>query len=110
MEVDEGLDVARLDLHDAPCHGGEQQHLHPEGRGDHRAACRGVGAAGEHVQQITQPHEGEDAAVTGEHLGQQLQVEIVGDLMQHQLHGAHRIGAEEQPAEADQVESHEDTG
>lgn len=45
---------------------------HPEGRGDHRAACRGVGAAGEHVQQITQPHEGEDAAVTGEHLGQQL--------------------------------------
>ena len=30
--------------------------------------------------------------------------------MQHQLHGAHRIGAEEQPAEADQVESHEDTG
>ena len=40
MEVDEGLDAARLDLHDAPCHGGEQQHLHPEGRGAHRAACR----------------------------------------------------------------------
>lgn len=84
LEVDEGLDVARLDLHDAPDHRGGQQHLQRERcAGDH-PLCGGIDAGGQEVQQVARGDKGEDAGVSGHDLRDHRRVEVVEDLVEHQ--------------------------
>ena len=63
LEIDERLDVRRLDLHHAPDHPSGEQDLHDRRRGGDDALGRAVGRGGKHVQRVARTHQQEDAQV-----------------------------------------------
>ena len=107
MEVDERLDIARLDLHHQPDDARGQENLYDRRQGGDESLRPAVAAVGKHVQQVADADEQEDAGITFEHLGDDRRIEVRENLVEHQLHGFHRFGTEHQPSEADQIEGEE---
>jgi len=107
LEVDERLDIARLDLHHQPDDARGQENLYDRRQGGDESLRPAVAAVGKHVQQVADADEQEDAGITFEHLGDDRRIEVRENLVEHQLHGFHRFGTEHQPSEADQIEGEE---
>ena len=68
LEIYEGLDVARLDLHDAPDGEGHKRHLPPERGVDDAVADVDIDLLGQEVHGVAQHYEGEDGLVSLDHL------------------------------------------
>ena len=56
------------------------------------------------MQQVADRYQQEGSAVTAQNLRNELRIEGGKDLVQHQSGTLHRVGAEDEPAEADEVE------
>lgn len=109
LEIYEGLDVARLDLHDAPDGEGHKRHLPPERGVDDAVADVDIDLLGQEVHGVAQHYECEDGLVSLDHLRDDCRVEVVEYLVEHDVYGLHVLGAEEQPSEAYQIEREDDT-
>ena len=108
LKVDERLYVARFDLHHAPDHRGGHHYLQYQRGVGYQALCRAVDAARHEVEQVARTDQGEDARIARDDLRDHRDVEVEEYLVQHQFDGLHRLGAEHQPAQADEVEREDD--
>ena len=64
LEVDERLDIARLDLHHQPDDARGQENLYDRRQGGDESLRPAVAAVGKHVQQVADADEQEDAGIT----------------------------------------------
>jgi len=110
LKVDERLYVARLDLHHAPDHRRRHDDLQDQRRVRHQPLREAVRASGHQVEQEACGDQGEGARIAGDDLRDHRGVEVVENLVKHQLDGLHRLGAEHQPPQTDEVEREEDAG
>ena len=107
LEIDKRLYVAGFDLHDAPDHRRGHQDLQNQRRMDHDPLRDGVDGRRQQVQDVTRGDQREDSGVARHDLRDHRGVEVFENLVQHQRDGLHRLGAEHQPPQADDVERQE---
>ena len=108
LKIDKGLDVARLDLHDAPRNHNKHCHLPPETRLAHLLRELHIDPFGHKVHHISRRNHRKDNTIAHNNLRNNSKVEIMYYLIEHQMHLLHRFGTEQQPPEAYNMESKED--
>lgn len=75
LEIDEGLDVAALDLYDDENDHNQEQCLHEQGHAHHLTLGPTLPAVGTEMEQVTKKHQPKDLGVTGQTLHEQLGLE-----------------------------------